>query len=492
MIALYARQSIDRPDSISIESQLDFCRREIGDAPHRVFTDRGFSGKSTDRPAFQELLAAIERGEISAVVVYKLDRISRSILDFSNMIELFGRHDVQFVSSTEKFDTGTPMGRAMLHICIVFAQLERETIQKRVTDAYYSRSSKGLYMGGRVPYGYRLAETELGGVRTARYLPEPEEAPQVKLLYSWYARPQTSCGDLIRLLREQGACNRRGESWNRSRLADLLKNPVYVRADAEVYAFFRQAGTLIQNPPEDFCGINGCYLYGSADTPRKTVSLAGQRLVLAPHEGLVDADIWLRARRKCMPANPAAKPLKAKNTWLAGKIKCARCGFALTIRKANTSAGRYFICSRRMQAGDCDGAGTLYAHEVEAAVSDAICAKLAAFSAAVPPPARESPEAARLRARLRQLDNELSALLDHLPQAGAALARQIDRRATELEEQRAQTLAVLSGISVPAAPPPDYAAQFPALSFEGKRLAADALIETVYACAEQISIVWRV
>ena len=125
--------------------------------------DKGYSGKNTDRPEFQKLLGEIRKGRVRrvivykldrisrsildfAVIVYKLDRISRSILDFANMMELFQEYDVEFVSSTEKFDTSTPMGRAMLNICIVFAQLERETIQKRVTDAYYSRCLKGFHM----------------------------------------------------------------------------------------------------------------------------------------------------------------------------------------------------------------------------------------------------------------------------------------------------------------------------------------------------------
>ena len=93
----------------------------------------------------------IRAGKIKRVIVYKLDRISRSILDFANMMEIFQKYHVAFVSSTEKFDTSTPIGRAMLNICIVFAQLERETIQKRVTDAYYARCKRGFYMGGRIP-----------------------------------------------------------------------------------------------------------------------------------------------------------------------------------------------------------------------------------------------------------------------------------------------------------------------------------------------------
>ena len=133
---IYARQSVDRKDSISIESQIDFCKYELKGGSCRVFKDKGYSGKNTDRPEFQKLLGEIRKGKVRRVIVYKLDRISRSILDFATMMELFQEYDVEFVSSTEKFDTSTPMGRAMLNICIVFAQLERETIQKRVTDAY--------------------------------------------------------------------------------------------------------------------------------------------------------------------------------------------------------------------------------------------------------------------------------------------------------------------------------------------------------------------
>lgn len=129
---IYARQSVDRKDSISIESQIDFCKYELKGGSCRVFKDKGYSGKNTDRPEFQKLLGEIRKGKVRRVIVYKLDRISRSILDFATMMELFQEYDVEFVSSTEKFDTSTPMGRAMLNICIVFAQLERETIQKRV------------------------------------------------------------------------------------------------------------------------------------------------------------------------------------------------------------------------------------------------------------------------------------------------------------------------------------------------------------------------
>ena len=110
--AIYARQSVDKKDSISIESQIEFCKYELKGGNCKEYTDKGYSGKNTDRPKFQELVRDIKRGLIAKVIVYKLDRISRSILDFANMMELFQQYDVEFVSSTEKFDTSTPMGRA--------------------------------------------------------------------------------------------------------------------------------------------------------------------------------------------------------------------------------------------------------------------------------------------------------------------------------------------------------------------------------------------
>ncbi|GHU81073.1 hypothetical protein FACS1894191_7600 [Clostridia bacterium] len=122
--AVYARQSVDKQDSISIESQIEFCKYELKGGTYKGYTDKGYSGKNTDRPHFQELMRDIEQGIIRRVIVYKLDRISRSIIDFANMMGMFQQYGVEFISSTEKFDTSTPMGRAMLNICIVFAQLE--------------------------------------------------------------------------------------------------------------------------------------------------------------------------------------------------------------------------------------------------------------------------------------------------------------------------------------------------------------------------------
>ena len=150
MYAIYARQSIDKKDSLSIEGQIELCKKYSGEDA-AIYKDKGFSGKNTNRPAFLELMEAIEAGKIKKVYVYRLDRISRSISDFGKIWELLEKHGVQFQSVTEQFDTSTPMGRAMLNIVITFAQLERETTADRVKDNYIHR-----FKSARGPEDLRL------------------------------------------------------------------------------------------------------------------------------------------------------------------------------------------------------------------------------------------------------------------------------------------------------------------------------------------------
>ena len=240
------------------------------------------------------------------------------------MMELFQEYDVEFVSSTEKFDTSTPMGRAMLNICIVFAQLERETIQKRVTDAYYSRCLKGFHMSGQAPYGYQLEPTVVEGIRTKKMVADPETSQYVKLMFEMYSEPETSFGDITRYFEEQNI-KVYGKSLFRTFISQLLRNPVYAQADLELYEFFKSQGAAIVNDASDFAGTNGCYLYQGRDVKEdKDKSLKDQILVIAPHEGFVPSDIWLRCRKKLMTNITFQNGRKARNTWLAGKIKCGK------------------------------------------------------------------------------------------------------------------------------------------------------------------------
>ena len=157
MDAIYARQSVDKADSLSIQGQIDLCRQKAGET-FQVYQDKGYSGKNTNRPAFQRMMEDVERGLIQKIIVYRLDRFSRSIADFGRLWETLRKHDVEFVSINETFDTSTPMGRAMLNIIMVFAQLERETTAERVRDNYYQRAKLGSWPGGPAPYGFSIGK----------------------------------------------------------------------------------------------------------------------------------------------------------------------------------------------------------------------------------------------------------------------------------------------------------------------------------------------
>ncbi|MBR1863358.1 MAG: recombinase family protein [Ruminococcus sp.] len=345
-IAIYARKSVFREDSISIESQIELCEYEARGEDYLIYKDNGFSGKNTDRPDFQRMINDIKAGIINKVIVYKLDRVSRSVLDFSEMMELFQNYHVYFVSATEHFDTASPMGRAMLNICIVFAQLERETIQQRVIDAYASRSKKGFYMGGKIPYGYKKVPITIDGVKTSMYEHEPDEAADIKLIYQLYSNPSATLGDVLRELKDRGLnINRRGRYWNTARLSETMRNPAYTFADVNMYHFFKEQKSNIVNPPEEFNGVTSMYLFSGENTNRKTWDLSGQNIVIAPHQGIVDTDTWIACRRKLL-ANHQVRTCKPKNSFLSGKIKCGNCGYGLVVRfsdRKRKNPVRYFI-----------------------------------------------------------------------------------------------------------------------------------------------------
>jgi len=494
MNAIYARQSVDRADSISIESQIEFCRYELKGAPYKVYADRGYSGKNTDRPAFGEMMRDMEGGTIRKVVVYKLDRISRSILDFSRMMERFEANRVEFVSTTEKFDTSSPMGRAMLNICIVFAQLERETIQKRVADAYYSRSRKSLYMGGRVPYGFRLSPTTVDGVRTSMYAINEDEAKQVRLIYELYAKPECSYGDIAHCLRANGML-KNGKPWVRTRLAEILRNPVYVRADLDVYRFYRDRGTAIINDPGDFIGTNGCYHYkgrSSAHAPPE-----GDYLVLAPHEGFIPADLWLKCRAKCAEGQQGRPRQKAKNTWLAGKIKCGICGYALVDKHYPASGARYLLCSSKMNSGSCEGGGTIYTDEIEEIVRDEIREKLAQLGTLKLCKADiVDTESWEQCVQLTQIETEISTLLERLADADGAMYRYISQRIEELDGKKRALTGDISrqrrqrDVDCPEISDPF--ALWDRLCFDDKRQVVEQLIRSIHVTGDHVRIEWRI
>lgn len=501
MYALYARQSVDNKESISIENQLDLCRQKAIGHNCIEYKDKGFSGKNTERPAFQKMMEDIRKGEIEAIVVYKLDRISRSVLDFSKILEELQKYNVNFISVMEAFDTTQPMGRAMIQICAVFAQLERETIQQRVTDAYYSRCKKKFYMGGRVPYGYRLEPYTIDGLKTSRYVQVPEEAEQVKLIYALYSDPKNSLGKIVTYLNNNGIRNRRGSMWNSSRISEMLRNPIYARADADVYSFFCKKGANINNPIEDFVGVYGCYLYkGSENTSSKRSDLTDKELVLGPHEGLIPGDLWVKCRIRCMNNRQSALTCGGKNSWLTGKVKCGNCGYALTIAKANTKMKRYFVCSQKFatKGTGCHGTGgTIYATVLEDYVLDRIKGRLYEFESLKAENVRkDNPKLNQLKIQRTDCETKIEELVTQIPKANEATMKYINRTLEQLDKEiyrlneeilKLSDTPVDSDFSVIT----EHAEQWESLSFEDKQKVVDTLIQVIHIANGEIVIDWK-
>src|SRR5438270_12534309 len=169
--AVYTRVSTDHgleQDFNSLHAQHDAAQAYIRSQAHDGWTlvrtrydDGGFSGGSTDRPALQQLLGDIRANKVDVVVVYKVDRLTRSLADFAKLVELFDKHAVSFVSVTQQFSTTTSMGRLTLNVLLSFAQFEREVTSERIRDKIAASKRKGMWMGGFVPLGYRAENRKL-------------------------------------------------------------------------------------------------------------------------------------------------------------------------------------------------------------------------------------------------------------------------------------------------------------------------------------------
>ena len=220
MDAIYARQSVDKADSLSIQGQIDLCRREVS-SEYQVYEDKGYSGKNTDRPAFQRLMDDVEQGLIRKIVVYRLDRFSRSIADFGRLWEILKRHKVEFISINETFDTSTPMGRAMLNIIMVFAQLERETTAERVRDNYFQRAKLGSWPGGPAPYGFSIQKLPAADGRQVPALCPNEHAAVVERIFSAYAQPEATLGSVARALNADEIPGPKRPTWDNVTLSRI-------------------------------------------------------------------------------------------------------------------------------------------------------------------------------------------------------------------------------------------------------------------------------
>ena len=363
MVAIYGRQSIDYKDSISIETQINFGIRE-SNAPdgYKIFKDKGFSGKNTKRPDFQRMIQEVKNGKIRKIIVYKMDRFSRSILDFAENWSILQHYGVEFVSINEKFDTATPMGRAMLFIIMVFAQLERETIVERCTDNYYQRIKNGVWPGGPAPFGFQNSEEYLNGKKHPTIVPDSDLHIMIEN-FKEYAKDEMSLGKLAKMRIAQKVETNQKIVWNNISLSRLFRSPVYVKADILVYMYLKEKGFKFSNPVEEWDGTKAAHVVGKkqyvSDGGFRTNSKpANQTVSLLNVPGVIDSSLWLKCNRKLDKNGQIKNSGTGRHTWLTGLAKCGYCGYSITIgsyfRKSDQSKIKFMRCSGHTNLGCCE------------------------------------------------------------------------------------------------------------------------------------------
>lgn len=485
--AIYARQSVDKKDSLSIEGQIELCRAEA-QGEVRVFEDRGFSGKNTRRPAFEQLFREIEAGRVAKLVCYRLDRISRSILDFGSIWDTLSRNGVEFVSVNEKFDTSTPVGRAMLYIIMVFAQLERETIAERIKDNYYQRVKKGAWPGGPAPYGFRISDKKRGGICT---LEPTAEMETVRRIFDMYSASGSSLGKLAKRLTEENIPAAKRASWDSISVFRVLRNPVYVKADVDVYYYYKNKGLIIYNPPEEFTGEAGGLVIGKRlSNERKYTDLSEHLFTLASHAGVIDSDQFLVCQYRLDGNRQIRNTGKGKYTWLSGLLHCADCGYSLRVQKDPDSGKLRLHCSGRTNYNVCDTKHTETVSDLEAYVETDIIRYLAESIAGEQKAQSQGADQNALKLSLFQTEERISNLIKALSEGSAVTVKYINEELGRLEGEKESILRQLAEATVTRLPTA-YTIDFPALSFEDKKAAAAMLVKTVLCSPDKIHVLYK-
>lgn len=355
--AIYTRQSVDKKDSLSIEGQIEQCEHLLKGEIPLIYKDKGFSGKNTERPDLKRLITDIELDKISKVIVYKLDRISRNITDFYKLYETMEKHHCEFVSASECFDTSSAMGKAMMGILAIFAQMERENIQKRVKDNYYYRTATtGSWAGGPAPYGFKNGRNEQG---KPTLIPIPEEVDAIQLMFSlYYGVEHCTLGEVARNLNQRGYKPHKREVFDSVTVSKILQNPIYVNADKVLYKYFKKRKIKFLNSEEDWNGTRTAHIIGKKvgnANIRSYTTMEEQSVYLTNFQGFIPSIQYVAVQERLaenqqITRNNTAGVLEE----LGGKLKCKKCGLAIKSYSQSTNGRPYLDCYNNRTHHLCD------------------------------------------------------------------------------------------------------------------------------------------
>ena len=366
-IAIYSRKSKFTGKGESIGNQVELCREYVRSMFGEqyadrcvVFEDEGFSGGNLLRPDFQRMMEEVRKHKFRAIVVYRLDRISRNISDFTGLIDELTRLDVSFVSIKEQFDTGTPMGRAMMFIISVFSQLERETIAERIRDNMHELAKTGRWLGGNTPIGFTsgaVSKVTLDGKerKSHKLIPIPQEIEIPRMIFDLYLETDSLTAVEAELLRQR-IKTKKGKDFTRFAIKAILQNPVYMVADGDAYHYFAERGAEVCFPEEAFDGSCGIMAYNrtSQEKGSATQLLPVREWIIAigKHAGVGPSGKWIQVQ-KSLERNKSGAYRKPRSNaaLLTGLLYCS-CGERmypkLTRRTASSGEAVYtYVCKMK-------------------------------------------------------------------------------------------------------------------------------------------------
>lgn len=326
-VAIYVRVSTGHQiDKCSLPFQKKSIEEYVKHVLHvehfKVYEDAGKSAKNTKRPAFERMMNDLRNGLISHVIVYKIDRISRNLVDFSMMYDEFKKYEATFISLNEQFDTSSAMGEAMLKIILVFAELERKMTSERVAAVMLDRASQGKWNGAKVPLGFKWSDDKKFPVI------DTNEAERVKMIYEMYDKGMRTPG-IVKYLNENNIPTKRGGRWTTKTIADIIRNPFY-------------KGTL---------------RYNYRKSSRGKIKPKDEWVVIENnHEPLIDPVLWDRCNQTMdennTGLNAPGRPHTPHHIHVFGKLlKCASCGETLRsdrdYMRKNGFRPSIYACSNR-------------------------------------------------------------------------------------------------------------------------------------------------
>lgn len=358
--AIYARKSIETDKGESIENQIQLCKEiaiKSGVTEFLYYTDEGFSGGNTNRPKFRQMMKDAKSKKFSILICYRLDRISRNVANFSSTLETLQKYNIDFVSIKEHFDTSTPIGRAMVYIASVFAQLERETIAERVKDNMLELAKTGRWLGGITPLGFKskaINYIDPNGKNKKMHslILVPDEVKIVKLIFNLYLEKK-GFPSVANYLCTHHYKGKNGAEFSQRTVEQIIKNPVYTYADKRTYDYFKKLGALVFGA---FNGKNGLITYNKRLKGKKENPINEWIIAVGKHPGVISSDLWLECQN--INSHNFQKPSPRSSTGtkflLSGLLICGECGSSMSSwSRHNPKSGkyeRYYRCNLKNKA----------------------------------------------------------------------------------------------------------------------------------------------